>query len=58
MSPTFAAILFFAICTAHSDELCEEGQAWARSCAVAEQHLRAGLREGQTLHVWACEVRP
>lgn len=57
MSAAHAAVLFFAICTSTSDELCEEGAIWARSCAVAERHLRDMLRAGQTLHVWACEVR-
>ena len=57
MSAFHAAVLFFAICSANSDELCEEGTIWARSCAVAERHLRDMLRAGQTLHVWACEVR-
>ncbi len=53
------AVLFFMLCTSPSQdhEECEEGTIWARSCAVAERHLRDMMRAGQTLHVWACEVR-
>lgn len=56
-----AALLIFTICAATSDPAigwpaCEEGEVRARSCAVAEAWVRAGLRAGQVLHVSGCET--
>lgn len=51
-----AFALAFVICVGDGEHLqgCEEGTTWARSCAAAEAHVRAGMREGQTLHIWEC----
>ena len=48
----------FLICPL-SAAWCEEGEMrWPRpiTCAAAEAYIRAGLREGQTLMVQACEM--
>jgi hypothetical protein len=52
-----AFALFFAICAGTGEHLqdCEDGITRARSCQHAEQHVRAGMTQGQTLHVWRCE---
>jgi hypothetical protein len=51
-----AFLLAFTLCsTAPGLDACEEGEVRARSCAAAEAWVRAGMREGQTLHVASCE---
>jgi hypothetical protein len=59
-----AALLVFLLCgpadlrdDAPADA-CEAGEMRARSCAAAEHYLRAGLRDGQVLHVMDCRVSP
>jgi hypothetical protein len=54
-------VLSFVICTAAADPHtgargCEQGDVTHRSCAMAEEYVRAGLRPGQVLHVSGCEV--
>lgn len=46
-------VAFFTIC-GPSQAWCEEGMVLARSCAAAEQHIRAGLRRDQTAIVHEC----
>jgi hypothetical protein len=55
-SHVFAFALSFVVCVGDGEHLqdCEEGTTWARSCAQAEAHVRAGLRPHQTLHIWGC----
>ena len=47
-------IMWFLI-TTHTGVILEQGQLWARSCEHAAAFLTDGLREGQVLHVEACE---
>lgn len=50
-----AFILVFTLCsTATGLDACEEGTVVARSCAAAEAWVRAGLRDGQVLHIVHC----
>jgi hypothetical protein len=54
-------VLSFVLCTAAADpatgaRACEEGEVTHRSCAFAEEYVRAGLRRGQTLFISGCEV--
>lgn len=56
-----AFLLVFTICSVAMDPAigwfaCEEGEIRARSCAVAEAWIRAGLRDGQTIHISTCEA--
>ncbi len=53
--------LAFVICTAAADPStgargCEQGEVTHRSCAFAEEYVRAGLLRGQTLFISGCEV--
>lgn len=50
-------VLSFLIWRTDDDHAAEAGEVTARSCAIAEQYMRDGLREGQRLFVMACEVR-
>jgi hypothetical protein len=49
-------ILFFTICNplVDTDDACEDGHIIARSCVVAEMHLRNGLRPGIIVHLGEC----
>jgi hypothetical protein len=51
MKPAF--ILLFLICPAEG-ALCEEGMVVHRACALAENYVRFGMREGQSLHIIEC----
>mgnify|MGYP006947916963 CR=1 FL=1 len=52
-------ILFFSICSAlPSDDGCEMGEVVARSFAVAEGYIRAGLRPGQSFIIHGCHEVP
>ena len=53
--------LAFVICTAAADpainaRACEEGEVTHRSCAFAEEYVRAGMRPGQTLFITECRA--
>jgi hypothetical protein len=55
-----AAVLIFALCSAADGQqdapadACEHGEIRAQSCGAAERFVRAGMREGQTLHIMDC----
>jgi len=51
MKPAF--ILLFLICPPEG-AMCEEGLVVHRTCALAENYVRFGLREGQSLHITEC----
>jgi hypothetical protein len=51
MKPAF--ILLFLICPAEG-ALCEEGLVAHRTCALAENYVRFGMRQGQSLHIIEC----
>lgn len=61
---THAAILLILLCgpaDTREDapaDACEHGEIRARSCAVAERYIRAGMRAGQVLHILACQEAP
>jgi hypothetical protein len=48
-----AWILLFLICPPEG-AMCEEGLVVHRTCALAENFVRFGLREGQSLHITEC----
>ncbi|CAB4157009.1 hypothetical protein UFOVP747_62 [uncultured Caudovirales phage] len=60
---THAALLLFALCSApdpawpNAMSACEEGEVRARTCEIAIRYVTAGIRPGQELHIWSCEVR-
>jgi hypothetical protein len=51
MKPAF--ILLFLICPPEG-AMCEEGFVVHRTCALAENFVRWGMREGQSLHITEC----
>ena len=55
MKPAF--ILLFLICPPEG-AMCEEGLVVHRTCALAENYVRFGLREGQSLHITECVAQP
>lgn len=48
-------LLSFVLYVAANDDMGEHGFVVARSCAQAEAHMRAGLREGQSVEFGTCE---
>ena len=62
MTPPLALLIFIICAPASGHEYeahdaCEHGEILHTSCDAAAAWLRAGLREGQTLHVTGCEAR-
>jgi hypothetical protein len=51
MKPAF--ILLFLICPPKGAQ-CEEGFVAHRTCALAENFVRWGMREGQSLYITEC----
>lgn len=51
-------LLAFLIYRPADGRVAEEGHVIARSCAIAEAYIRAGLREGQAVSFGACEQQP
>jgi hypothetical protein len=60
MPGSYAVILTALLCGAPDSgstyDRCEEAEVIARTCEVAEQWLRDGLRPGQTLRILSCEA--
>jgi hypothetical protein len=56
-----AIALAFILCAADAEredappDTCEAGETRAASCQQAEAWMRAGLREGQTIHIQQCQ---
>lgn len=53
-----AFCLWTGIAAADCPDHAEMGEVKARTCAIAERYLRAGLREGQRLVVLSCKGAP
>lgn len=52
-----AFILIFALCLIAEPDTCEGGAIEARSCAAAEDYVRAGVQPGQVAIILDCMRR-